>query len=127
MALNLRRYKTGFDRVSIVAFIVVAAMFALIYVSVPEAYRPPDPDSEAGRALQAQLYESCGTDDSDPLVGLCRENILSKERWRYYRTQIDPLRIALLWLAVFGGAALFFGRWTWRWLAAGFRTDRTGE
>ena len=127
MAWNLRRYKTGFDRVAIVAFVVVAATFALIYVSVPEAYRPPDPGSDAGLALEAQLDDACGTDESDPLVGLCRENIESRERWRYYRAQVDPLRIFLLWLAVFGGAALFFGRWTWTWLATGFRAGRTEE
>ena len=120
----MRRYKPGLERILILAFLFAAVTFALVSLTAPEPYRPPDPDSEAGTALEAELEEACGTGSEDPLIGLCRERVTAERRWRHYRERIDPLRFGLLWLAVFGGAALFFGRWTWRWLKAGFEAGR---
>ena len=127
MLLDRRRYKQGFERVAIVAFIVVAATFTLIYLNVPESYQAPDPQSEAGLALEAELLERCGPLDEDPLVSLCRDQVLSERSWAFYKQQIDPLRIGILWLACFGGAALLIGRRTWRWLAEGFKDQGDQE
>ena len=55
MTMNMRRYKPGFERILILAFIVVAVTFALVYLMVPETYRAPEATSEAGLALQAQV------------------------------------------------------------------------
>ena len=52
---------------------------------------------------------------------------MAEQRWQHYSEQIDPLRFGLLWLAVFGGAALFLGRWTWRWLLTGFNADKSED
>lgn len=38
--MNLRQYKLGFERLGIVAFLAVAAIFAVIHLGVGEAYAP---------------------------------------------------------------------------------------
>jgi len=114
--------KVGFERLGMVAFVAVAAIFGLIYVIAREPYVAPDPESEAGRAIAQEIASECAPEPLAFMGRLCRERVAASHRWRHY---VDGLgegeaSVLLTVLAVAGG---LFGIWAIRWVYQGFTED----
>lgn len=120
--MPLRDMKEGFERVSMVAFVVVAAIFGAIYFVANSPYQPPAPDSKAGRAMQSDITHQCEPQQSTLLARLCRERIQAHYRWRYYVDKVGPgrIRVVVAVTAVIAGA---FGIWAVGWIRKGFRSE----
>jgi hypothetical protein len=120
--MPLKEMKVGFERLGMVAFVAVAAIFGLIYLVANEPYVVPDPETERGRAIAKDIAREC---DSESLVfmgRLCRERVSARYRWRHYVDGMGEGKttVILTILAVAGG---LFGIWAIRWVYEGFTED----
>ena len=115
---GLRRYRTGFERIGMIAFVVLAAAIGLLHLLAGTGYTPT-PD------LDQAITQECGPRNSDPMVYLCREAAKAERRWRYYTAATDKRLYIYAALALLGLAILFAGRWSVKWVGEGFRNTET--
>ncbi|MFQ5619568.1 MAG: hypothetical protein ACE5FR_11395 [Rhodospirillales bacterium] len=110
----VRRYKEGFERLGIVAFIVVAVVFGFIrFASGP--YDPPPESTEQGQAIKAEMAREC--DEGFVVFAyLCRERVMAERRWRQERGQAGMAVIGVVVVI-----AAFVCYRTYRWVRDGFR------
>ncbi len=112
--MPLSRYKEGFERLGIVAFVVVAVGFAVLRLAaVP--YDPPPDATEQGQAIKAEMAREC---DEGVVVFayLCRKRVLAKYRWEHERGQAGMAVIGIVVLI-----AAFVCYRTYPWVRDGFR------
>jgi len=112
--MPIRRYKEGFERLGIVAFVVIAVVFGFIrFVAVP--YDPPPDSTEQGRFIKAEIAREC--DEGFVVFAyLCRERVVAEYRWRHERGQAGMAVIGIVVVI-----AAFVCYRTYRWVRDGFR------
>ena len=112
--MPVRRYKEGFERLGIVAFVVIAVVFGFIHlVAVP--YEPPPDSTEQGRAIKAEIARQC--DEGFVVFAyLCPERVVAEYRWRHERGQAGTAVIGIVVVI-----AAFVCYRTYRWVRDGFR------
>jgi hypothetical protein len=120
---HLKRYKTGFERLGIVAFVIVACAIALLHLIAETGYKPPRPGTEDHRQREQALNAQCDASQADPLNYLCREASKAKLRWHHYTMETDTQTYVIAALILLGLAILLSGRWAVRWVLEGFRKD----
>ncbi len=112
--MPIRRYKEGFERLGIVAFVVIAVVFGFIrFVAVP--YDPPPDSTEQGRFIKAEIARECD-EGFVVFVYLCRERVVAEYRWRHERGQAGMAVIGIVVVI-----AAFVCYRTYRWVRDGFR------
>lgn len=112
--LPLSRYKEGFERLGIVAFVVVAVGFGVMRLAaVP--YDPPPDSSEQGQAIKAEMAREC---DEGVVVFayLCRKRVVAAYRWEHERGQAGMVVIGIVVVV-----AAFVCYRTYPWVRDGFR------
>ncbi len=116
----MRRYKEGFDRLGIVAFVFCAALFWLVYLMIDAPFRLPEPGSDADQALTAELAEQCGSYENALEARICQYRVTSPYRWRHYRDNTAAPTFAIIVAAALALAGGVFGRRIYRWVRSGF-------
>ena len=112
--MPLRRYKEGFERLGIVAFVVIAVAFGVIrFAATP--YEPPGELTEQGQAIKEEIGREC---DEGVVVFayLCRKRVVAEYRWRHERGQTGMAVIGIVVLI-----AAFVCYRTYPWVRDGFR------
>ncbi len=118
----LSRYKEGFERLAIVAFVVCAAGIGLAHLSVNMSYSSAAHDPVAGRALEREMAEQCGPGKAVVFAYLCRQGVVGRHRLQSLRERTGtPTVVVLISAAVL--AAGFFAYRTYRWVRQGFVAD----
>ena len=121
--VRLKIYRIGFERLGMVAFIIVACAIALLHIIAETGYDAPQRGTEAHRQLEQVLNAQCDASKADPLVYLCREAVKAKLRWRHYTMETDTRTYAIAALILLALAILLAGRWAVRWIEEGFRNS----
>jgi len=113
--MPVRRYKEGFERLGMVAFVVFAAIFGIIhYTAAP--YQEPDKLTARGRAIETEVRGECGKPENAVFAYLCRQRVMARYRWQHDREQA-PIGIIGI-VVVVAGVVCFL---TFRWVRDGFR------
>ena len=113
--MPVRRYKEGFERLGMVAFVVIAVVFGVIRFAA-SPYEPPGELTEQGQAIKAEIAREC--DEGFVVFAyLCRERVVAEHRWRHERGQAGMVVIAIVVLI-----AAFVCYRTYPWVRDGFRT-----
>lgn len=116
----MRRYKNGFDRLGIVAFVFCAALFWLVYLAIDAPFRLPQPGSIDDQALQAELTAQCAPYENALEARICRYRVASPYRWQHYRDNSAAPAFGIILAAALVLAGAVFGRRIYRWVRAGF-------
>ncbi len=112
--MPVRRYKEGFERLGMVAFVVIAVVFGFIRFAAGPYDAPPD-STEQGRAVKAEIAREC--DEGFVVFAyLCRERVVAKYRWRHERGQAGMAVIGIVVVI-----AAFICYRTYPWVRDGFR------
>ena len=119
----MKRYKEGFDRLGIVAFVFCAAVFGLVYLTSTAPPELPEPTSERQTAIELDVTQECGPDQTGILAGICRHRVKSTYQWRLYRDNANVWAFGVVVLAAMLLVGALFGRRIYRWVRDGF--DRT--
>ena len=119
----MKRYKEGFDRLGIVAFVFCAAVFGLVYLTSAAPLGLPEPTSEQQTAIALDVAQQCGPDQTGILAGLCRHRVTSTYQWRLYRANANVWAFGGVVSAALLLVGALFGRRIYRWVRDGF--DRT--
>ncbi len=114
--------KVGFERLGMVAFVAVAAIFGLIYLVASEPYVAPDPESEMGRAIAEDTARECTSEPLAFMTRLCRERVSGRYRWRHYVDGMGEGKTIFI-LTILAVAGILFGFWGLRWVYEGFTED----
>ncbi len=114
-----KRFKEGFDRLGIVVFVVFAAGFLLVYLLAREPFILPPQGSPERVAVDADLAENCNPDNDGPFATLCRERVMAKYRWEFYRSYSSGF--SMVFVGLLALAAMVIGYRTLRWVVAGFK------
>lgn len=117
---GLRRYKTGFERIGMIAFVLLSLSIGLLHLLAETGYTPT-PD------LEQNIARECGPKTFDPMVYLCREAAKAERRWNHYTTNTNTRLYLFALVGLLGLAFLFAGRWSVKWIAAGFREAKLGD
>lgn len=120
--MNFRRYKEGFDRLGIVAFVLAAAAAALVFLMSGEPYALPEPGTEEREILALALASECA-EARAPFASLCRQRVLAAYRGRYYLEKQEVTASALLFMTLAVLAFCLFGYRVWRWVVEGFKRE----
>ncbi len=112
--MPLSRYKEGFERLGIVAFVVIAVVFGVMRFAA-SPYDPPPDSTEQGQAIKAEMAREC---DVGVVVFayLCRKRVIAKYRWEHERGQAGMAVIGIVVVI-----AAFVCYRTYRWVRDGFR------
>ena len=112
--MPLSRYKEGFERLGIVAFVVIAVGFGLMRFAA-SPYEPPGELTEQGQAIKAEIAREC---DEGVVVFayLCRKRVVAEYRWRHERGQTG---LAVIGIVVVIAAFVCYR--TYPWVRDGFR------
>ena len=112
--MPVRRYKEGFERLGMVAFVVIAVVFGVIRFAA-SPYEPPGELTEQGQAIKAEIAREC--DEGFVVFAyLCRERVVAEYRWRHERGQAGMAVIGIVVVI-----AAFVCYRTYRWVRVGFR------
>ena len=110
----LRRYREGFDRLGIVAFVIVALTYSLFHLTAG------DPSTTLGTeqalAMQAEIAGSC--DGEGFALTFCVRQIRATHRLDRIMDRLGPAWMAIL-LAV-GALVIYL---TYRWVGEGFKKE----
>lgn len=112
----LSRYREGFERLSIVAFVVCAVGFGLARLTIADAAGGADD------VLERRIAGACAEDNPQVLHFLCRQSILAEARWARLRDNAGTSMVVVLAVVAVLGTA-FFGRRAYRWVRRGFTTE----
>lgn len=113
---RFRRYKSGFERIGIVMFVIVGVAISLLHIIAETGY-------EAPQDLEDKIEVSCGPPGKYPTAYLCREAARANLRWHHYTDKMDSptyFTIAFLLLTI---AIIFAGRWTISWIRKGIQEN----
>ncbi len=114
MKMPLSRYKEGFERLGIVAFVVIAVGFGIIRLAAAP-YDPPPDSTEQGQAVKAEMVREC--DEGFVVFAyMCRNRVIAKYRWWHERGQAGMAVIAIVIVV-----AAFVCYRTYPWVRDGFR------
>ena len=116
---GLRRYRIGFERLGMIAFVALAAAIGLLHLLAETGYTPT-PD------LDQAVTETCGPLSTDPMVYLCREAAKAERRWRHYTGETDTRLYLFTVIGLLGIALLVAGRWSVKWITEGFQDGDAG-
>ena len=112
--MPVRRYKEGFERLGIVAFVVIAVVFGVIRFAA-SPYETPGELTEQGQAIKAEIAREC--DEGFVVFAyLCRERVVAEYRWRHERGQAGMAVIGIVVVI-----AAFVCYRTYPWVRDGFR------
>ena len=111
---RFRRYKSGFERIGMVMFVIVGVAISLLHIIAKTGYEVP-------QDFEDKIVVSCGPPGKYPTAYLCREAAKANLRWRHYTDKIDsPTYFTVVFLLL--TVAIFFtGRWTISWILNGFQ------
>jgi hypothetical protein len=108
-----RRYREGFDRLGIVAFVIVALTYSLFHLM---AGTSPELEPEQALAVQAEIAGSC--DGEGFGLTFCARMIRATHRLGRILDQLGPAGPAIF-LAV-GAFVIYL---TYRWVGEGFKKE----
>ncbi len=111
-----RRYREGFDRLGIVAFVIVALTFSLFHLTAGEPFTSPDMEMEQALAMEAEIASRC--DGEGFGLSFCGRHIRATHRLGQIMDQLGPAALAIF-LAV-GALVLYL---TYRWVGEGFKKE----
>ncbi len=113
--MSLHRYKEGFERLGMVAFVVFAVVFGFIHFAA-SPYEPPGELTEQGQAIKSEIARDCGEEELAIFAYLCGERVVAEYRWRHDRSQAGMAVIGVVVVI-----AAFVCYLTYRWVREGFR------
>ena len=112
----IRRYREGFDRLGIVAFVIVALTYSLFHLTAGEPFTSADSGTEQALAVEAEIASRCDGDGF--ALTFCGRHIRATYRLGQIMDRLGPAGPAIF-LAV--GALMIY--LTYRWVGEGFKKD----
>ena len=111
-----RKYKEGFDRLGIVAFVIVALTYSLFHLAAGEFFTFADPGTEQALAMEAEIASSC---DGEGLgLTFCGRIIRATHRLGRITDRLGPVGPAIF--LVVGTLVVYL---TYRWVGEGFKKE----
>ncbi len=111
-----RRYREGFDRLGIVAFVIVALTFSLFHLTAGDPLTSADLGTEQALAVEAEIASRCDGEGFGHTF--CGRHIRATHRLGRIMDRLGPAGPAIF-LAV--GAFVFY--LTYRWVGEGFKKE----
>ena len=111
-----RRYQEGFDRLGIVAFVIVALTYSLFHLMAGDSSTFLEPGTEQALAVQAEIAGSC--DGEGFGLTFCGRMIRATHRLGRILDRLGPAGPAIF-LAV-GALVIYL---TYRWVGEGFKKE----
>jgi|GEM_PF-3194026 hypothetical protein len=117
---KLRRYKTGFERIGMVMFVIAGVAIGLLHVIAETGFKPEP-------AREETIASNCKAMTRDPMRYLCREAAKAKLQLRHYISETNSRTYLIIALLMFSAAVFFTGRWTISWVREGFREGQNSD
>ena len=112
----IRRYKEGFERLGIVAFVIVALTYSLFHLTAGEPFTSADLGTEQALAMEAEIASRC--DGEGFGLSFCGRHIRATYRLGRIMDRLGPAGPAIF-LAV-GALVVYL---TYRWVGEGFKKE----
>ena len=107
-------YRTGFERIGMVMFVIVGVAISLLHIIAETGYEVP-------QDFEDKIEVSCGPPGKYSTTYLCREAAKANLRWRHYMDKIDSPTYFTVVFLLFALAIFFAGRWTISWILDGIK------
>ncbi len=112
------RYREGFERLGIVAFVIAALTFSLFHLTAGEPTTSPDLETEQALALEAEIASRYDGTEFTLMASFCGRNIRAMHRLGRILDRLGPADRAIF-LAV--GALVV--DLTYRWVGEGIKRE----
>lgn len=111
-----KRYREGFDRLGIVAFVIVALTFSLFHLTAGDPVTYPELGTEQALAVEAEIASSC--DGEGFGLAFCGRHIRATHRLGRIMDRLGPAGPAIF--LVVGALVIYL---TYRWVGKGFKKE----
>ncbi len=114
----LGRYKEGFERLGIVAFVIAALTFSLLHLTAGEPFTSQEAETEQALALEAEIASRCDGEGFALMAYFCDRHVRATHRLGRIMDRLGPAGPAIF-LAV-GALVIYL---TYRWVGEGFKKE----
>ena len=111
-----RRYREGFERLGIVAFVIAALTYSLFHLTAGDPFTSPDLETEQALAMEAEIASRC--EGEGFALSFCGRHIRATHRLGQILDQLGPAAQAIF-LAV-GALVIYL---PYRWVGEGFKKE----